>query len=302
MIKLVFLLYLFKHFSMKNIILFIAATFLLHAPSMGQMSLAHIFTKPFGTQYRLVNLSLSGKKYMTLTQANSPADADSLYFYNLDFSFWKLIPCPSIPGYTAKFNIEHDQGMDAGVFYPSETLFNLDTFLEAAVLYTAPGVGNAKYLIINENGIIVDSILNVDHGFPIYVCRVDTLSVGCQAIVNTTSGVNVYNLPGTLPCDACSNSLGYALNVGSKQKNFSTDLMPNPSSTQVKITFKLPDGVKFGDLCLYNTNGQKLKEYKVDNRFGYILLDNSELPPGLYYYNIVANGEVSLTQKMVVIK
>ena len=35
---------------------------------------------------------------------------------------------------------------------------------------------------------------------------------------------------------------------------------------------------------------------------GFIMLDNSQLTPGMYYYNIVANGQVSSTQKLVLVK
>ena len=78
--------------------------------------------------------------------------------------------------------------------------------------------------------------------------------------------------------------------------------IPNPSKDQVKITFTLPDGVTRAKLSIYTTNGQLVKTYDVDNRFGFIMLDNSALPSGLYFYNIEVNGFVSSSQKIVVVK
>lgn len=288
-----------KRKNMKNAILFFSLMILVTPALNAQMTLTHTFPKQIFTQSQIVDLSLSGKKIMTLTDANSPGQADTIYFYNLDYSFWKAIPCPAIPGYVGYFNLFHELGRAIGVFYPSETLFNTDPLLEIAVFYRQGLTG--KFLIINETGAIVDSILNATSiycsSFRVY--KVDTLGIGFQAVVPTLNGIEVYNLPGTLPCNVCGNDLGLAEN---KINDIPTSVMPNPSSNEVKITFTLPGGVKQGELNLYNTNGQLLKSYKVDDRFGYILIDNSQLPPGMYYYNIVANGMASLSQKMVLVK
>jgi len=87
-----------------------------------------------------------------------------------------------------------------------------------------------------------------------------------------------------------------------KPENIPTQPLPNPSSNKVKITFTLPEGVTQGELNLYSTDGQLLRSYKVDNRFGFIMLDNSQLSSGMYYYNIIANGTISSTQKLVLVK
>ncbi len=57
-----------------------------------------------------------------------------------------------------------------------------------------------------------------------------------------------------------------------------------------------------GVIDIFNTYGQKIKSYTVDNRFGFILIDNTQLEAGIYYYNLTVNGEISSTQKMLVIK
>ncbi len=61
-----------------------------------QMTLDHYYPVNFTAESEIVNLSNSGKKILTISNQTG---ADTLFFYNLDYSFWKQIVCPSIPGY-----------------------------------------------------------------------------------------------------------------------------------------------------------------------------------------------------------
>jgi hypothetical protein len=78
--------------------------------------------------------------------------------------------------------------------------------------------------------------------------------------------------------------------------------MPNPSGEQAKVFYTLPPGVAQGTISLYNTNGQMVKTYTVGRDFEYITLDNSNLPSGVYYYNLSGTGIVPVGNKMVVIR
>ncbi len=284
---------------MKQTLLIFAILFCYCGSSTAQMSLANLFSGPGAGEIEVVNLSRSGKKILVVNNRTT-SGPDTVYFYNLDYSFWKKIICPSIPGYSGQYNIYEGAGLGyVNVLYPSEALFNLDTFLEAAIMYTN-GV-DTKIFIINENSTITDSITNgaINYSkFRVYETTPGTF----KATFSTNSGPVVYDLPGTIPCSGCGGSGTLGLGAVNKQNNFSTEPIPNPSSNEVKITFTLPPGTDQGELSLYNTEGRKIKTYQVDNRFGYIMLDNSLLPAGLYYYNIVVNGSISSTQKIVVLK
>ena len=291
---------------MKNSIVFICFLLFGCFKSNGQMTLAHAFTQNSFTESAIVNLSLSGKKIMTFTNSkNVWTTGDTIFFYNLDYSFWKSIVCPFIPGYGGMYNILHDEGQRIGMFYPSETLFNTDSLLEIAVFYMHQlDDTGGKILVINENGSIVDSILNVvlftqSPSFRVYA--VDTIGTAFQALVSTSTGIKVYNLPGTLPCEQCIDRSGISSNT-QPQNDIKTEFSPNPSSDKVKITFTLPKDIKRGEVQLFNSFGTLIKSYQVDDHFGYILLDNSQLKAGIYYYNVIANGSISETQKLVVIK
>ncbi len=286
---------------MKNLYLTLAIMFFFSSQSSAQMTLAYTYGSSSSYTSQIVNLSRSGKKIAILRSQNVPNAADTIYFYNLDYSFWKMVPCPAIPGYVGEFGFGPISSSAAYVAYCSETLFNTDTFLEVSVTYNSyPTSGANKLFIINENGTIVDSILNAGSNFEVHSTNTGVF----VATLNTGTGTRIYNLPGTIPCDACGGGTTGVLGVSQleKPKDFPTQPIPNPSSNEVKITFTLPDGINRGELQLFSTTGQKLRTYQVDNRFGYVLLDNSELPSGVYYYNIVVSGAISSTQKMVVVK
>jgi hypothetical protein len=211
---------------MKNALL-IALFLLAGHCSTAQMTLEHSFPMTFDAKSEIVNLSLSGRKIMT---ANYHVDSsDTLFFYNMDYSFWKKIICPPIPGYHV------DQAIfNSIVLYPSESLFNTDPLLEVAVLYfklrdTSLGtyVPSSTYFIINENSTLMDSITNVSpqNYTPLQVF--ETSPGIFKATVSLNTGIGVYRLPGTIPCSVCGNALGISK---VEKSEIPTEPIPNPSS------------------------------------------------------------------------
>jgi len=274
-------------------LLTIAVLLLFFFNSRGQTTLQHTFPSVARGGFEVVNLSISGKKILVLT------DTNTLSFYNLDYSLWKTITVPSLPPYGHGYLT---MGVGGNVFYPSEELFNTDPLLEVAIWYAPNYFTSSTVYVINENGVAVDSITNAyftndfDLAFHVY----NTTGNNFVAAVGTTTGTAIYNLPGTIPCDVCGGRLG--IGKVEPKTNGVSEPIPNPSDGQVKITFTLPEGTKNGEIDIFNTNGQRLKTYKVDNTFGFITVDNSTFPAGIYYYNLIADGNIATTKKMVVIK
>lgn len=76
--------------------------------------------------------------------------------------------------------------------------------------------------------------------------------------------------------------------------------IPNPFSQDTKITFYLPPDIKTAVLYVYNLQGKQVKSEKLFQREdGEIIIYGSELDPGIYYYSIVADGNVVGTQTMI---
>ncbi len=290
---------------MKNCILTIAILCTFSNLSIGQATLLHSFSGGAAVEGAIVDLSRSGKKLMVMKMQSDLPIPDTIFFYNLDFSFWKMIPCPHLRGLFGRFNF-YSEEQDVTVHYPSELFFNTDTFLEVAVYYidsnsTSASFQTGKYYVINENGSIVDSMPNaVAYHATSYRAYKDSAGA-YKLVVSTINGIDIYGLPGSLPCDACGGSLGM-VSIEKPINNILSQPVPNPSKDEVKITFTLPEGVSRGELQLFATDGKRIRTYQVDNRFGFIMLDNSQLAPGMYYYNIVVNGQISATQKLLVIK
>lgn len=283
---------------MKNYTLLLVLFLSLVAPSYGQMTLASSLPGDSTYIMQVVNLSISGKK-IAIIRGQYSLGPDTVYYYNLDYSLWKTIPCPAVPGYLGNFEFDLEE-LGNAVCYSSETLFNLDTLLEVAILYnnaTNPEVG--KILVVNETGAVIDSINNALNG-TFFIHSLSSSSFIATVVTNT--GPKVYNLPGTLPCDACTGSTLGTVKKDDKPVDLLSSPVPNPSSNQVKITFTLPEGASKGELTIFNTEGKMMRTYTVDNRFGFIMVDDSQFAPGMYYYNLSVNGVVSSSQKMVVIK
>ncbi len=261
-------------------IMIIAVSLLLTFDANAQMTLIQRDNSAWYME--VVNLKLSGKKYMTFDNANS-----QVRFYNLNHSLWKTINLPpTIGGLTrSPFNVP---------LYPSENLFKLDNKVDMAVIYSS------SVVIIDETGAVINTIDSVQ-GITIYNAGMTTDSF--VAIATGTAGFSsVYLLPGTIPCNLCGNGLGLAKALHSDDNGDLSDPAPNPSSSQTKLTYTLPEGSSKGEISIYSANGELVKTYKVDKTFSYITIDNSILPAGIYYYNLIADGNVTMTKKMLVIK
>jgi len=280
---------------MKNYILALGLFLSFIAPSRGQITLQHTYGNDHNYLAEVVDLSLSGKKIAVVRIQFAANQPDTIFYYNLDYSLWKMIPCPAISGLMGNFSFDPTY---SNISYSSETLFNLDSLLEVAVYYS--GIRNNIY-IINENGVLLDSF-NAVNDLSYYRLQVHNINSSTFiATISTPNGLQVYSLPGTLPCDVCGGGLGLS-KTEEKPTNLLSNPIPNPSKNEVKITFTLPDGADRGELTIYNTEGQKMKSYTVDNRFGFIMVDDSQFAPGMYYYNLTVNGQISSSQKMLVIK
>ena len=260
-----------------------------------QLTFQHTYPSSAVGNLKVVDLLLSGRKYCVQTSSQT-------ILYNLDHSIWKTINYPVLPGlYPGAFGIEN---------YISENLFKIDNKVDMVISYgdsstMSTGTGPKHYVIFDEDGLIINDIDSVDWDFEIHNIGVDSFVAFVTNFYASVAGpsISVYSLPGTLPCNLCGAGpgLGIANNPGSGNSTFLSAPIPNPSSSQVKIEYKLKPGTS-AEIYLFNTTGKLIHTYKVDSTFDYITLDNSDLPSGVYYYKIVTSDMQTSAKKMIVIK
>ena len=192
-------------------------------------------------------------------------------------------------------------GKIGDILYLSEQLFDTDSGLE--FMYPIQLLGANFYTgIYNEDGSLIFSdscapVIKVNtpqQQYPIY----NTLQGTIMIFSCPNFQAKVYRLPGTLSA-GIEQANGQLMQM---QNGQFSNLYPNPSNGSVTLQYELPKGEKDGELILYNMQGAEVKRYKVDNTFKDILLDNTQLPAGTYFYQLqTSKGSVG-TKKMVVVK
>jgi hypothetical protein len=71
-------------------------------------------------------------------------------------------------------------------------------------------------------------------------------------------------------------------------ENNENDIMiyPNPATTNVEVSYTLPEGMTSATLVMTNTLGVNVKTVHLDGNNGKTTLSLEELPSGIYFYTI----------------
>ena len=239
-------------------------------------------------QIFIVNLENSGYKYIKIARV-----VDKMYIYNLDHSLNKVIQL-----------FDPDTFHDYDVLYISETLFNTDNNIEFMVSGLSNNNSYKTYIYDESSQIIFagDSLrpavrLNIPQSqVPIY-----NTPNGTKLILSHDNGkALIYSIPVTLS-NQISESNWQLIQAQSGQGQL-INLYPNPSNSSATLQYQLPNGEQQGEIILYNTQGAEVKRYKVDNTFKDIIIDNTQLPAGTYFYQLQTSKGAVGVKKMVVVK
>ena len=278
---------------MKNILLITLIAFSINAKA--QITLEHtydsagvFFSNTGPQQLYIVNLEVSGEKIVFVDRVDK-----LVRFYNLNHTPWKTISFSAATDLWPNIN-------EQSILYISQHLFNTDDAIEFMYVDYTESQDTIITQIINEDGSI---LFTANQQAPAIITNVPQAQV---PIYNTTSGTKLilsgkdgkayfYGLAGTLAAGIQESN---AQLIQAQRGQFS-NLYPNPSKGAVTLQYQLPEGVQEGELVLYNMQGTEVKRYKVDNTFKDMLLDNTQLTAGTYFYQLQTNkGEVG-TKKMV---
>jgi len=241
-------------------------------------------------QLMVVNFEVSGYCYVKINRW-----AKSIEIYSLNHSLLKTIDCSGLP---------LNQGLLGNFIYFSEQLFNMDSKIEFLYGFVdGSGTSDTYYTgIYNEDG---DLLFSDTAGVPIVMANIPqqqypiyNTSNGTKMILSYSNGhAKVFSLPGTLTTGIQE---GNAQLVQAQGGQFS-NLFPNPNSGTVTLQYELPKGETEGEIILYNQQGTEVKRYKVDNTFNDVILDNTQLTAGTYFYQLLTSEGIVGVKKMIVI-
>ena len=77
--------------------------------------------------------------------------------------------------------------------------------------------------------------------------------------------------------------------------------IPNPVNGSTIIKYNLPEGTSQASIVFYSTSGSAVKNIplNVNEKSGSIALSSSELSSGMYIYNLMVNGVILASKKMI---
>jgi hypothetical protein len=260
---------------MKRMVI-LAAILMFVVTSHAQITLEHNYP----ASATLTELSISGYKYYVMDVTNNQCK-----IYNMDHSLWKTISL-SVPANMYLYDIK----------YVSEGLFNSDSKVELAYIYYSYDTTYYYYSyyarVINESGLELMPIPGCG-----YLDLKETPSNGTKffayvynySIYPSTVNTLVYSVPGELPTGG----------IPTRSNDAGGYAYPNPARDNVTIPYRLPEGVETAQILLFNGSGQLARTFDVDRSFDHVMIQTSELPKGIYYYQ-VKSGSVMISTGRVI--
>lgn len=93
---------------------------------------------------------------------------------------------------------------------------------------------------------------------------------------------------GNTPGNSLNNS-GYSLEQNT----------PNPFGTETTVRFTMPKEAANASVNVYDLNGKLMKSYRVSGTEGAVTITAAEFPAGIYFYDLLVNGQQKGLKKMV---
>ncbi len=75
---------------------------------------------------------------------------------------------------------------------------------------------------------------------------------------------------------------------------------PNPANSFVKFDYDFNEMPENSKVMIFDLLGSTVKEINVNNRYGSLKVNTSDLKDGIYFYSLVINNEPTKTQKLIV--
>jgi hypothetical protein len=231
-----------------------------------------------GTYVWLAN---SGTKFYIMD-----VTANQAVIYNLDQSPWKTINL-SVPADHYLYDIR----------YPAEGLFTTGSEVALCYIYYKYDEVNQYYTytakIVTETG---TPLLTIPGAQYVYIFDLGEPGVKMIAYVYDysvwpyTIETKIYDLPGDYVPVAEHQPQGQTF----------ADAFPNPATDFAIVPCTLPEGIANATLKLHDHTGQLIIELPVHAGANHVQVNTAQLPSGIYFYSIIAEGYNTPARKLVV--
>jgi hypothetical protein len=279
-----------KVLTLAFIALFISAN--------AQVALEHSFNV-----YNLETVNFSnanvGEKYFSNTeQVSFYNHPDTLTIYNSDYSIYKVIPIPVNYIYSDLYTIN-----GSGVPSISDELFNTDSLFEyvAAKALTS---GNNSYSVFSESGQILFTFPDTNSsGIGIMKMGADfkLLSHNYCNSTNCITAVNVFSVPGSLPCSQCSSFTSGIEGPSGTGVKMGFDAHPNPFNNMLNINYTLPYQ-QDAKIVLTDILGQELMNIKVSRQSDNLSINTSGIAKGVVIITLYGSKGDPISKKLIKIE
>lgn len=274
---------------MKTTLSFAAALFF-SITSYAQITLQN--TVPSEKRIQFLKMENGNMKYYTFNNY-------VMKIYNSNHSIYKTITID-------ENTLGMDPNMDVSnlhIIAVSEKIFDNDAELEF-MISGYDNMSNGRTVILNEDSTIlfqetgkVPPFSDDDYETVQNPWWIRNTENGIEMVLTNSAseGANrecyIYSLPGTAVLSAAKVDIVDTIKLRA---------YPNPSTDYVNVNYSLPKSADNGKLFVYTLNGEKVKEYDIDNHTSALKLSNQDLSSGTYMYVVIADGYTSNPLKIVI--
>lgn len=254
---------------------------------------------PYGSAM-YVRLEDHGKKLLATNNYN-------VRLYNIDNTIFKDVTID-----TSGLNLHTYSNVSESdyVYAMSQYLFDNDSdieFIFSFFVYTS-GVGDGYLTVIyDENGnqekVFQDQTLVDDETRIQFPPALENASTGSKLLMWDASSspwsINIYNLPGKIPCFTCSNDTNLNVSADPVQhvNRVSSSVYPNPTSETIQFEYDL-GYAQVGSLKIYSTDGALVHSTTLSGNSFRMNIKN--FAPGTYQYTITNAFGDKTTNRFVV--
>jgi hypothetical protein len=258
--------------------------------SLSQFTLEHVYDNASTMNYcgnvsqlLFVKLESSGERFIKINRCQK-----LLSVYDINHQLLKNVSLAAVP-------LGFNNNLTGDFIYISEHLFNLDNKMEfmftSTDTQTTVVYNEDNAVLFSEPGLPLVRINLLQQQYPIY-----NTSTGTKLIISYANGdAKVFALSGTLTVSMVKeNSVEWT--------SESLVVSPNPSSDKARLEYQLPEDLTDGEIILFDSQSVEKKRFHVDGTFNSVILDHSELTPGVYFYQLYSLGKKIGTRKSIVIR